>query len=247
MAKQLGRRAGHGEEDPLQPLRHSTAHLMAGAVLDLFPGTKLGIGPAIKDGFYYDLETPRPIVPDDLGRIEARMREVAAADVPFERSEMPRDEALRLFAENGQDFKVDLIRSFDRAEGADDGSVSIYRHGGFVDLCKGPHVERTGRITAFKLMSIAGAYWRGDETRPQLTRIYGTVWPTQKELDAYIDHLKEIERRDHRVLGRDLELFRIDDELGSGLVLWLPRLSVVREELESWWRRVHRARGYTLV
>ncbi len=247
MAKQLGRRAGHGGEDPLQPLRHSTAHLMAGAVLDLFPGTKLGIGPAIKDGFYYDLETPRPIVPEDLGRIEARMREVAAADVPFERSEMPRDEALRLFAENGQDFKVDLIRSFDRAEGADDGTVSIYRHGGFVDLCKGPHVERTGRITAFKLMSIAGAYWRGDETRPQLTRIYGTVWPTQKELDAYIDHLKEIERRDHRVLGRDLELFRIDDELGSGLVLWLPRLSVVREELESWWRRVHRARGYTLV
>ncbi|MDE3192887.1 MAG: threonine--tRNA ligase [Chloroflexota bacterium] len=247
MAKQLGRRAGHGEEDPLQPLRHSTAHLMAGAVLDLFPGTKLGIGPAIKDGFYYDLETPRPIVPEDLSRIETRMREVAKADVPFERSELPRDEALRLFRASGQDFKVDLIQSFDQAEGAEATAVSIYRHDDFVDLCKGPHVDRTGRIKAFKLMSIAGAYWRGDETRPQLTRIYGTVWPSQKELDAYLERLKEIERRDHRVLGRELELFRIDEELGSGLVLWLPRLSIVREELESWWRRVHHARGYTLV
>ncbi len=247
MAKQLGRRAGHGEEDPLQPLRHSTAHLMAGAVLDLFPGTKLGIGPAIKDGFYYDLATPRPLAPEDLERIEARMREVAQADVPFERSEMSREEGLRFFTDHGQDFKVELIRSFDTAEGADAGSVSTYKHGDFTDLCKGPHVDRTGRIKAFKLMSIAGAYWRGDETRPQLTRIYGTVWPSQKDLDAYLQRLKEIQRRDHRVLGRDLELFRIDEELGSGLVLWLPRLSIVREELETWWRRIHHERGYTLV
>jgi threonyl-tRNA synthetase len=247
MAKQLGRRPEHGEEDPLHPLRHSTAHVMAGAVQDLFPGTKLGIGPALKDGFYYDLAVPHPLVPDDLARIEARMREIVKADLPFERSELSREEALRSFRERGEDFKVDLIQSFDKAEGAESGSVSTFRHGDFVDLCKGPHVDRTGRIKAFKLMSIAGAYWRGDETKPQLTRIYGTVWPSQKDLDAYLERLKEIERRDHRVLGRDLELFRIDEELGSGLVLWLPRLSIVREELETWWRRVHHQRGYTLV
>ena len=247
MAKQLGRRPDHGEEDPLHPLRHSTAHVMAGAVLDLFPGTKLGIGPAVKDGFYYDVALPRPLAPEDLPKIEARMREVVKADLPFERSELSRDEGLKLFTDTGQEFKVDLIRSLDTAEGADGGTVSIYTHGDFVDLCKGPHVRRTGEIKAFKLMSIAGAYWRGDETKPQLTRIYGTVWRSPKDLDAYLEKLKEIERRDHRVLGRDLELFRIDEELGSGLVLWLPRLSVVREELETWWREVHRARGYTLV
>ncbi|MBI2323985.1 MAG: threonine--tRNA ligase [Chloroflexi bacterium] len=247
MAKQLGRRPDHGAEDPLHPLRHSAAHVMAGAVMDLFPGTKLGIGPAVKDGFYYDLALPRALAPDDLPRIEERMREVVKANVPFERKQMSRDEGIRFFTEHGQDFKVDLIRSFDRAEGAEDDSVGIYQHGSFVDLCKGPHVQRTGDITAFKLMSIAGAYWRGDETKPQLTRIYGTVWSSQKDLDAYLEKLKEIERRDHRALGRDLELFRIDDELGSGLVLWLPNLSVVREELETWWRRVHHERGYTLV
>ncbi|MBM4434627.1 MAG: threonine--tRNA ligase [Chloroflexi bacterium] len=247
MAKQLGRRGDHGEEDPLHPLRHSAAHVMAGAVMDLLPGTKLGIGPAIRDGFYYDLATPRPLGPDDLPRIEARMREVTAADVPFERSEMSRDEGLALFRQGGQDFKVELIEGFDATEGAGDGTVSLYKHGGFVDLCRGPHVRRTGEIKAFKLMSIAGAYWRGREDRPQLTRIYGTVWPSQKDLDAYLGKLKEIERRDHRALGRDLELFRIDEELGSGLVLWLPNLSVVREELETWWRKVHHERGYTLV
>jgi threonyl-tRNA synthetase len=246
MAKQLGRR-DHAEEDPLHPLRHSAAHVMAGAVQDLFPGTKLGIGPAIRNGFYYDLDVPGGLAPADLPRIEARMREVVKADHRFERSEMSRDEGLAFFKKDGQDYKVDLIESFDKAEGADDAGVSIYKHGGFVDLCKGPHVERTGQIKAFKLLSIAGAYWRGDETRPQLTRLYGTVWPSQKDLDAYLARLTEIKRRDHRVLGRDLELFRIDDELGSGLVLWLPNLSVVREELEAWWRRVHHERGYTLV
>ena len=254
MAKQLGRRPDHGQEDPLHPLRHSTAHVMAGAVMDLFPGTRLGIGPAVKDGFYYDLALPGPLGPDDLPRIEERMREVVKANVPFERRQMSREEGIRFFQEQGQDFKVDLIRSFDKAEGAGgpagsdkDDPVGIYQHGNFVDLCKGPHVQRTGEIRAFKLMSIAGAYWRGDETKPQLTRIYGTVWSSQKDLDAYLEKLKEIERRDHRVLGRDLELFRIDEELGSGLVLWLPRLSVVREELETWWRDIHHDRGYTLV
>ncbi|MBI2766542.1 MAG: threonine--tRNA ligase [Chloroflexi bacterium] len=247
MAKQLGRRPDHGEDDPLHALRHSAAHVMAGAVMDLFPGTKLGIGPALRDGFYYDLETPRPLGPDDLPTIEERMREVVKADLPFERGQMPRDQGRRFFAERGQDLKVELIDSFEAGEGAEGDVVGTYSHGDFVDLCKGPHVDRTGRLKALKLLSLAGAYWRGDEKRPQLTRIYGTVFPAQKDLDAYLEKLKEIERRDHRALGRDLELFRIDDELGSGLVLWLPNLSIVREELETWWRKVHHQRGYTLV
>lgn len=246
MTKAERRRADHGEE-ALYALRHSAAHVMAGAVVDLFPGTKLGIGPPVADGFYYDLQVPRAIVPEDLGRIEARMREVVASNEPFERSEMSREEGLRFFRERGQDLKVELIEHLEPDEGAEAGSVSTYTHGAFVDLCRGPHVERTGQIKAFKLMSIAGAYWRGDETKPQLTRIYGTVWPTQAQLDEYLEHLKEIQRRDHRTLGRDLELFRIDEELGSGLVLWLPNLSIVREELEAWWRQVHHERGYTLV
>src|SRR3989442_5786843 len=231
----------------LVPLRHSTAHVMAGAVLDLFPQAKLAIGPAIADGFYYDFDLPLALTPEDLARIEARMREVIAQNAPFERSEMSREEGLRFFKQRGQDYKVEIIEGFEEGEGAAGSTVSIYRHADFVDLCKGPHVRRTGEIKAFKLMSIAGAYWRGDEKRPMLQRIYGTAWPSRSELDAYLARLAEIERRDHRMLGKELELFEIDDELGSGLVLWLPNLSIVREELESWWRRVHHERGYTLV
>jgi threonyl-tRNA synthetase len=173
------------------------------------------------------------------------MREVTKQDVPFEHRVMSVPEALQFFGERKQDYKVDQIKKLDPEVEA--GKVSIYEHNGFVDLCRGPHVERTGRIGPFKLLSIAGAYWRGNERNPQLQRIYGTVWPDQKQLDDYLKRLEEIEKRDHRALGRDLELFRIDEELGSGLVLWLPNLSVVREELEAWWRRVHRERGYTLV
>jgi len=237
---------GRSEEE-LIPLRHSTAHVMAGAVLDVFPDAKLGIGPAIRDGFYYDFDLPRPLTPDDLQRIEVRMREVVKQNVPFVRESMTREEGLRFFAERQQPYKVELIKGFDPDEGAAGGSVSIYKHANFVDLCKGPHLERTGEIKAFKLMSIAGAYWRGDEHKPMLQRIYGTAWPSQADLDRYLAQLAEVERRDHRKLGRDLDLFSIDDELGSGLVLWLPNLSVVREELESWWRRIHHERGYTLV
>src|SRR3989441_8831969 len=231
----------------LVPLRHSTAHVMAGAVLDLFPEAKLAIGPAIADGFYYDFDLPRALTPEDLARIEARMGEVIGQNAPFERSEMSREEGLRFFKQRGQDYKVEIIEGFEEGEGAAGSTVSIYRHADFVDLCKGPHVRRTGEIKAFKLMSIAGAYWRGDEKRPMLQRIYGTAWPSRSELDGYLARLAEIERRDHRMLGKELELFEIDDELGSGLVLWLPNLSIVREELESWWRRVHHERGYTLV
>jgi threonyl-tRNA synthetase len=247
------RKADHGDE-ALYALRHSTAHVMAGAVLELFPGAKFGFGPPVKDGFYYDFDLPRALTPDDLGAIEAKMREVVAHDAAFQHREMSVSEALQFFGERKQDYKVDQIKKL-AEKGADedsddevrDGRVSTYQHNGFVDLCKGPHVDRTGKIGAFKLLSIAGAYWRGNERNPQLQRIYGTVWPDQKQLEEYLKRLEEIVRRDHRVLGKELELFRIDEELGSGLVLWLPNLSIVREELETWWRAVHHARGYTLV
>ena len=242
--QRMGRKADHGPDD-LYALRHSTAHVMAGAVLELFPDAKFGFGPPVTDGFYYDFDLPRALQPDDLAKIEERMQAMVQKDVPFERSEMDIPQALRFFGDAHQDYKVDQIQKLD--ETIEDGKVGVYTHDGFVDLCRGPHVERTGKIGPFKLMSVAGAYWRGDEHNAQLQRIYGTVWPTQQELDAYLERLKEIERRDHRALGRDLELFRIDEELGSGLVLWLPNLSIVREELETWWRAEHRKRGYTLV
>ena len=243
MAKQE-RKADHGP-DALYALRHSTAHVMAGAVLELFPEAKFGFGPPVADGFYYDFDLPRPLTPDDLAKIEERMAAMVKRDVAFEHRDIPVPEALGFFGERGQDYKVDQIEKLD--DTVADGAVSIYEHAGFVDLCRGPHVPSTGQIGPFKLLSIAGAYWRGDEKNPQLQRVYGTVWPSQGELDAYLERLKEIERRDHRRLGKDLELFDIDDELGSGLVLWMPNLSIVREELETWWRRVHHERGYTLV
>jgi threonyl-tRNA synthetase len=247
------RKADHGD-DKLYALRHSTAHVMAGAVLDLFPEAKFGFGPPVTDGFYYDFDLPRALTPEDLGKIEAKMREVINQDAPFQHRDMGVPEALKFFGERNQDYKVDQIKKL-AEHGADedsddevkDGRVSVYQHNGFVDLCKGPHVDRTGNIGAFKLLSIAGAYWRGNERNPQLQRIYGTVWPDQKQLDDYLKRLQEIERRDHRLLGKQLELFRTDEELGSGLVLWLPNLSIVREELEEWWRKIHRERGYTLV
>ncbi len=243
------RKPDHGDE-ALYALRHSTAHVMAGAVLELFPDAKFGFGPPVADGFYYDFDLPRALTDEDLPRIEERMRAMAKRDVPFEHREMPVPEALDFFRERHQDYKVEQIEKLDKADEQVElrnGSVSIYEHADFVDLCRGPHVERTSKIGAFRLLSVAGAYWRGNERNPRLQRIYGTVWPTEKELNEYLEKLKEIERRDHRALGRDLELFRIDEELGSGLVLWLPNLSIVREELENWWRKVHRERGYTLV
>ena len=247
------RKPDHGDEK-LYALRHSAAHVMAGAVLELIPDAKFGFGPPIADGFYYDFDLPRPLTPEDLGKIEAKMRDVAKADVPFEHRDMSVAEALEFFRKKGQTYKVEQIEKLAQVgsdphsdDVVDQGKVSIYQHNGFVDLCRGPHLPKTGAIGAFKLLSIAGAYWRGNERNPQLQRIYGTVWPSQAELDAYMARLAEIERRDHRALGRDLDLFKIDEELGSGLVLWLPNLSIVREELETWWRKVHHARGYTLV
>jgi len=240
--------------DPLIPLRHSTAHVMAQAVGDLFPGARFGIGPAIQDGFYYDFELPRPLTPEDLAQIEARMREIVGADRPFVRAEISPAEGQQLFRE--QPFKLELIADLQAGRADEDGetvagpvTLSTYTQDTFVDLCRGPHLERTGQIPAdgFKLLEIAGAYWRGDEHRPQLQRIYGTAWPTRAELDQHMAWLAEVQRRDHRRLGRELDLFSIDPDLGAGLVLWHPKGALLRYLVEEFWRQEHFKGGYELV
>jgi threonyl-tRNA synthetase len=236
-------------------VRHSTAHVMAQAVLNLYPGAHYAIGPPIEDGFYYDFEVPDPFTPEDIERIEEEMRRIVKENQRFERSEVTRDEALRLFA--GQPFKTEIIEGL--AEGADaleqqgaDGDViSVYRNlnsdnGGvaFVDLCRGPHIPGTGRIKAFKLLRSAGAYWRGDEANPMLQRIYGTAWESKNALDEYLHRIEEAERRDHRRLGRELDLYSWTDEVGPGLALWHPKGGILRKELEDLAREMHLERGY---
>src|SRR3990172_3169898 len=230
----------------LLPLRHSAAHVMAQAVLALFPDAKLAIGPAIEDGFYYDFQLPRPLEPADLAEIEARMRGIVAADFPFEQSFMDKDEALRYFAEHQQPFKVEIIEDLPE-EGLEGGRVSLYRQDGFVDLCRGPHVASTGKIGAFKLLNVAGAYWRGDEHRPMLQRIYGTAWPGDEDLSAYLHRLEEAARRDHRKLGRELGLFSIHEEAGPGLIFWHPKGGRIRTLIEDFWRQEHYREGYEVV
>jgi threonyl-tRNA synthetase len=234
-------------DDGLHVLRHSTAHVMAQAVGDLFPETKYAIGPSVQDGFYYDFALLEPLSADDLHRIEARMREIVAADQPFVREEMSRAEALERLA--GQDFKREIIEELGEEAGevAAGATVTLYRNGDWVDLCLGPHVPSTGSIGAFRLTSLAGAYWRGDESRPQLTRIYGTAWATQQHLDDYLHRLEEAERRDHRKLGRQLDLFSNPEELGPGLWIWHPRGGVFRKQLEDWVRDLLLERGHDLV
>ncbi|MBC7264208.1 MAG: threonine--tRNA ligase [Chloroflexi bacterium] len=226
----------------LENMRHSTAHVMAEAVLEIFPDAKLAIGPAIEDGFYYDFDLPRPLTPEDLVEIEARMRRIIGEKQPFIRQEISRQEAERLFA--NQPYKLELI-----AEMPSDEIISIYKNGSFTDLCRGPHVEHTGQIPAdgFRLLNIAGAYWRGDEKRPMLQRIYGTVWPSKSELDAYLHRLEEIERRDHRKLGRELDLFSTHEEAGAGLIYWHPKGGRIRAIVEDFWRREHFANGYDIL
>ena len=241
--------------DGREVLRHSTAHVMAQAVTDLFPGARYAIGPAIEDGFYYDFELPdgRHFTEDDLGRIEARMREIVAADEPFVRDEVSRDEGLRLFAD--QPYKVEIIERVDPevASEVGEGSViSVYRNprdgdGAFVDLCRGPHVPSTKRLGAFKLMRVAGAYWRGDEKRPMLQRIYGTAWESQAALDAHLHQLREAERRDHRKLGVELDLFSFPGEIGSGLAVFHPKGGTVRRLMEDYSRERHVQAGYEFV
>jgi len=227
------------KEDRLYRMRHSASHIMAEAVLSMFPEAKFAIGPPIENGFYYDFELPRSLTLDDLAVIEERMRQSIAADRPFEHSRVPKDEARRLFAD--QPYKLELI------DGIEDEAVSLYRHGPFLDLCEGPHVESTGQVKAFKLTGIAGAYWRGDERNPMLQRIYGALFETQEELDAHLHRLEEAQRRDHRRLGRELDLFSFHEEFGPGLVYWHPKGGRIRTIIEDLWRQEHYAAGYELV
>ncbi|MCZ7526171.1 MAG: threonine--tRNA ligase [Acidimicrobiia bacterium] len=240
-------------------LRHSTAHVLAQAVTDLFPGARYAIGPAIEDGFYYDFELPggAHFTEDDLERIEARMREIVRADQPFVREELTPDGALELFAD--QPYKLEIIEKVragaageeDVSEAAGDGTMSVYRNprddGAFVDLCRGPHVPSTGRLGAFKLMKVAGAYWRGDEHRPMLQRVYGTAWESKQGLEDHLHRLAEAERRDHRRLGVELDLFSFPEELGAGLAVWHPKGATVRRLMEDFSREEHERAGYELV
>lgn len=221
-------------------IRHSAAHVMADVVTQLFPDIKLAIGPPTDDGFYYDFLAPAPFRDEDLERIEGRMKEIIAEDFTFEYSEYPRDEALQLNAE--EPLKLEII-----GEIPEDEAISTYRHGEFEDLCAGPHVESTGKIPAFKLLSVAGAYWRGDENRPMLQRIYGTAFESQEALDEYLHRLEEARRRDHRLLGRELDLFSVHDETGPGLIIWHPKGSRLRGIIEDFWKQEHYSAGYDLV
>jgi threonyl-tRNA synthetase len=215
---------------------------MAEAVLTLFPEAKLGIGPAIENGFYYDFDLPRPLTPEDLDEIARLMKEGMRARARFERQEVSRQEAEALFQD--QPYKLELIRDL-----PEDETISVYRHNGFADLCRGPHVQHTGELrdNAFRLLNTAGAYWRGDEKRPMLQRIYGTIWPNKEELQAYLDRLEEMERRDHRRLARELDLFSTHEEAGAGLVYWHPNGARIRSEVEDFWRLRHRQGGYEVL
>jgi threonyl-tRNA synthetase len=227
------------KEDRLYRMRHSAAHIMAEAVLELLPGTKFAIGPPIEHGFYYDFDLPRPLTNEDLETIEKRMRRSIDANNEFARSEIDKDGARQMFAD--QPYKLELI------DGIGDARVSLYKHGAFTDLCEGPHVARTGEVGAFKLTSIAGAYWRGDEHRPMLQRIYGALFETPEELQDHLDRVEEMARRDHRKLGRELELFATHELIGAGLPLWLPKGAVVRRELEQFILQLERESGYQHV
>ncbi|OPY72039.1 MAG: Threonine--tRNA ligase [Syntrophorhabdus sp. PtaU1.Bin050] len=231
----------HQAEAYLNTLRHSTSHLMAQAVKDLFPEAKVAIGPSIDTGFYYDFDYDPGFTEDDFARIEARMAELVKMDIPIVRKMVKKEEALDMFRKAGETYKVELI------EGIEDPEVSLYTQGNFTDLCRGPHLASTGRTGAFKLLSLAGAYWRGDEKNKMLTRIYGTAFPDQDALDAYLNFLEEVKKRDHRRLGKELDLFSVSDEVGAGLVIYHPNGALLRYLLEDFERKEHLKRGYQFV
>jgi threonyl-tRNA synthetase len=222
-------------------MRHSASHVMADAVKRLRPNAKVAIGPSIENGFYYDFDT-EPFAPEDAARIEEEMRKIIAEDLPFQRHVVSRAEAMKRFREHGEIYKLEILESIPPEE-----EVSYYQHGTFIDLCRGPHVERTGEIKAFKVLSFAGAYWRGDERNAQLQRVYGTAWTSKEELDAHLAHLEEAKRRDHRTLGKDLDLFSFDELIGPGFALWHPKGAFVRYQVEDIIRRENVRRGYELV
>jgi len=233
------------EKDPeaLEVYRHSSAHLLAAAVLELFPETKLGHGPATEHGFFYDFYRPTPFTPDDLEKIEKKMQELAQQNLPYAREFVPRTEGLARFKEEGDFMKCHFIEQFTKP----DESISIYKTGKFLDFCRGPHIPSTGKIKAFKLLNIAGAYWLGNEKNPQLQRIYGTSFYSKKELDAYLNSIEEAKKRDHRVIGQQLDLFSIQELAGPGLIFWHPKGGIIRKEMEDWMRAEYIKRGYSLV
>lgn len=232
---------GAGSARGLEILRHSTAHVMAQAVKELFPEVKITIGPAIEDGFYYDFDSSRPFTPEDLERIETRMREIVKSRLPFRRISIPKEEATRFFSEKGEGYKVELISGFA------DNDVSLYSQGEFTDLCRGPHIPHTGFIKAFKLTKVAGAYWRGDERNPMLQRIYGTSFASKDQLAEHLRLIEEAKKRDHRKLGKELDLFSVVDEAGPGLVIWHPKGAMLRYLVEEFERTEHLKRGYQMV
>ncbi len=242
------------EDSLLYRIRHSSAHIMAQAVLEKFPSGKVAIGPAIDDGFYYDFELPRALTPEDLAEIEARMREIIREDHSFQRQVLSAEQARAIFQD--QPYKLELIAGLESGGYDEDGNplfekpeLSTYQHASFVDLCRGPHVEHTGLINpdAVKLMNVAGAYWRGDERRPMLQRIYGTAWYSPQELQEYLWKLEEAKKRDHRKIGRELDLFSVKDEVGAGLILWHPKGAKIRMLSENFWEKEHEAAGYDFV
>ncbi len=226
-------------DEGLERMHHSAAHIMAEAVQQLFPEAKFGIGPTIESGFYYDFDLSRPLTPDDLPLIESKMREIIANDDSFVLEEMGKEEARSLFA--GQPYKLELVDEIP------DATVTVYRQGSFVDLCRGPHLDTTGGVKEFKLTHIAGAYWRGDERQPMLQRIYGVAFGSRDELDEYLWRQEEATKRDHRKLGKELDLFSTHEEVGPGLICWHPKGSVIRQEIEDFWREEHQRRGYDVV
>jgi threonyl-tRNA synthetase len=231
----------HNSQD-LETLRHSAAHILASAVVELYPGTKLGIGPAIENGFYYDFDLPVKITEEDLPKIEQKMLEIIQKDYKFVRQEIDKQEAIKIFKERNEIYKLELLNEIPEEK------VSIYIHNNFLDLCRGPHITSTGQLKYFKLLSISGAYWRGNEKNPQLTRIYGTAFFTKEELDNYLYQLEEAKKRDHRKLGKELDLFEIfEEEFGSGLVFWLPKGAIIRKIIEDYLRDFHFKNGYQIV
>jgi threonyl-tRNA synthetase len=221
--------------------RHSTSHIMAHAVKELFPQAKLAIGPATDDGFYYDFDIDRPLSSEDLETIEKKMQEIIKKNNPFLRKTMSKAEAIEFFKERGEDYKVELL------EEIEDDTVSIYEEGGFVDLCRGPHLPSTGMVSAFKLLNVSGAYWRGDEKRKMLQRIYGTAFTDKKDLKKYLEFLEEVKKRDHRRLGKELDLFSMNDEIGTGLILWHPNGALIRKIIEDFWRDEHLKADYQIL
>ncbi|KPK00359.1 MAG: threonyl-tRNA synthetase [Nitrospira bacterium SG8_35_4] len=229
------------DKESLEIYRHSTSHIMAHAIKEIYPDAKLAIGPAIDDGFYYDLDCSHSITQEDLPAIEKKMKQIIKANNPFVRKDISRRDAIDLFLKLGESYKVELLNEMIDEE------VTVYEEGDFIDLCRGPHLESTGRVKAFKLLSVAGAYWRGDEKNKMLQRIYGTSFPAKDALQKHLDFLEEVKKRDHRRLGKELDLFSMSDDVGSGLVLWHPRGAAIRREIENFWLEEHHRGGYQIL